>query len=78
MAYDTLTGKAVRAKSDEDIAQELAQLRDKLYTLRVQAVTEKVEDNSLFRKIRRDIARLLSEQNARRLARASERIANAG
>lgn len=74
MAYESLTGKSVRAKSDDDIAQELSQLRDKLYTLRVQSVTEKVEDNSLFRKIRRDIARLLGEQNARRGARAGERM----
>lgn len=70
MAYETLTGDAVRAKSIEEISEELKQLRDKLYTLRIQAVTEKVEDNSLFRKVRGDIARLLTEQTARRRAAA--------
>jgi large subunit ribosomal protein L29 len=75
MAYEPLTGDAVRAKSDEEIAEELKQLRDKLYTLRVQSVTEKVEDNSLFRKLRGDIARLLTEQNARRRRAAEQRVA---
>lgn len=70
MAYEKLTGSILRTKSDEEIAEEIAQLRDKLYTMRVQKVTEKVEDNSLFRKIRRDIARLLTEQNTRRRATA--------
>lgn len=66
MAYEALTGAAVRGKSEEEITEEIKQLREKLYTLRIQAVTEKVEDNSLFRKIRADIARLLTEQTSRR------------
>jgi ribosomal protein L29 len=70
MAYETMTGADARAKADDEIAQEIAQLRERLYTLRVQAVTEKVEDNSQFRKLRTDIARLLTEQNARRRAGA--------
>lgn len=75
MAYETLTGATVRNKSDDEVAEELTQLREKLYTLRVQTVTEKVEDNSLFVKIRHDIARLLTEQNARRRATAAEQAA---
>lgn len=71
MAYEKLTGQAVRGKTDEEIGEEIKQLREKLYTLRVQSVTEKVEDNSLFGKIRTDIARLLTEQNARRRAAAA-------
>ncbi len=75
MAYETLSGDTVRAKSSEEITEELKQLRDKLYTLRIQAVTEKVEDNSLFRKVRGDVARLLTEQTSRRRAAAAERLA---
>ena len=60
-----MTGKEVRALSDEEIRAELGRLRDRLFTLRTQSVTEKVEDNSQFRKTRRDVARLLTEQNAR-------------
>lgn len=62
-----MTGKEVRAMAQEEIAEELGRLRIKLYTLRTQSVTEKVEDNSLFGKTRRDIARLLTEQTAREL-----------
>lgn len=56
----------VRAMQDEEIGAELGRLRNKLFSLRSQTVTEKVEDNSQFRKIRRDIARLLTERAARR------------
>lgn len=77
MAYKILTGQDVRGKSDDEIAEELRQLRDRLYTLRVQSVTEKVEDNSLFNKIRTDIARLLTEQNTRRRDKAAKAIASA-
>ena len=65
-----MTGKEVRALSDEEIRVELGRLRRSLFTLRTQSVTEKVEDNSQFRKVRRDIARLLTERNARARARA--------
>ena len=66
-----MTGKEVRALNDEEIQIELDRLRERVYTLRVQSVTEKVEDNSQFRKARRDIARLLTEQNARKAAAAT-------
>ena len=60
-----MNGKEVRALSDEEIKVELSRLRDKLYTMRTQGVTEKVEDNSSFKKHRRDIARLLTERTTR-------------
>jgi ribosomal protein L29 len=46
---------------------ELKNLREKLYTMRSQAVTEKVEDVSQFGITRRGIARLLTEQSSRRV-----------
>ena len=52
----------------EEIGSELKRLSRKLYDLRSQAVTEKIEDVSQFRKIRRDIARLMTERRARELA----------
>lgn len=55
----------VRSLRNEEITIELGRLREKLYALRVQSVTDKVEDSSQFPKVRRDIARLLTEQNAR-------------
>lgn len=60
-----MTGSEVRKMSDEEIKVELARLRDKVYGLRTQGVTEKVEDNSQFTKLRRDIARLLTERTSR-------------
>lgn len=66
-----MTGGEVRALKDEELTIELKRLREKLFTLRVQHVTDKVEDTSQYAKIRKDVARLLTEQTARRTARAS-------
>ena len=68
-----MTGEEVKNLTTEELAVELQRLRDKLYTLRSQTVTEKVEDNSMFIKVRRDIARLLTERSARRHAAAPAR-----
>jgi large subunit ribosomal protein L29 len=63
-----MTGAQVRALKDEEIAIELKRSREKLFRLRAQSVTEKVEDVSQIGKIRRDIAKLLGEMRARELA----------
>ena len=63
--------------TDEEIGVEIKRLRNELFTLRTQAVTEKVEDVSRFKKTRRDIARLLTERNAR-IAKASPAAGKAG
>src|SRR5262245_31373404 len=65
-----MTGKEVRGMTDEEIGQELGRLRARLFTLRSQTVTEKVEDNTQFPKVRRDIARLLTERRSREIAGA--------
>ena len=64
------TNEDIRKMRDEEITLELKRVRDKLYTLRSQTVTDKVEDTSQLRKLRRGVARLLTERHARRLARA--------
>ena len=51
--------------SDAEISEETRRLRDKLYNLRQQAVTEKLENNREPGNLRKDIARLLTEQNMR-------------
>lgn len=63
-----MTGKEVRALKDEEIAVELGKLRQRLFTLRSQGVTQKVEDVSQHEKVRRDVARLLTERRSRELA----------
>jgi len=63
----------VHKLSDEEIAVELRRLGRRLYDLRSQAVTEKIEDTSQFKKIRRDIARLKTERRQRGSAAAGGR-----
>ena len=60
-----MKAKEVHKLSDEEIPVEVNRLRKRLYELRTQAVTEKIQDVSQFRKIRRDIARVLTEQRSR-------------
>ena len=54
--------------SDAEILEETARLRTRLYTLRQQAVTEKLENNREPGNIRKDIARLLTEKRTRELS----------
>ncbi|UYV11403.1 MAG: 50S ribosomal protein L29 [Phycisphaera sp.] len=64
-----MTGEEVRKLDNNEIQAELVRLRKHLFQLRVQASTEKVEDNSEFSKTRKDIARLMTERSSRQIAR---------
>jgi large subunit ribosomal protein L29 len=67
MGVKTSEDKArIHKLSVEQIDVEVGQLRSRLFELRTQAVTEKIEDPSQFRKTRREIARLMTERSARR------------
>lgn len=63
-----MTGKEIKKLGDEELGIELKNQRDRLFKLRIQQVSEKIEDTSQFGKIRKDIARLLTEQRSRELA----------
>lgn len=63
-----MNGTEVRKLNDEEITVELANLRGKLLALRNKSVSEKIEDTTQFGKIRKDVARLLTEQTARATA----------
>jgi large subunit ribosomal protein L29 len=63
-----MKAQEVHKLSDEEISVELRRLSRKLFDLRSQSVTEKVEDVSQFTKMRRDIARLKTERRSRTLA----------
>ena len=65
-----MDGKEVRGLKTEEITEELKRLRGKLHSIGTQTVTEKVEDNTQHGKVRRDIARLLTEQTRRTAAKA--------
>lgn len=63
-----MKAKAVHKLGEEELAIEVDNLRKKLFELKTQSVTEKIQDTSQYSKIRKDIARLLTEQTMRRLA----------
>ena len=60
-----MNGSEVRKFNDEEITVELGNLRGKLLALKNKSVSEKIEDTTQFGNMRRDIARLLTEQTAR-------------
>ncbi|HMN39349.1 MAG TPA: 50S ribosomal protein L29 [Phycisphaerales bacterium] len=62
----------VKKMTGEELGIELNALRERMYTLRSQSVTEKVEDVSQFGITKRNIARILTEQNARGRAGTGE------
>lgn len=61
-----MKAKEVHKFSDEEVREETVNLRKRLFELRTQAVTEKIQDTSQFPKVRKDIARVLTEASARR------------
>ena len=63
-----MKAKAVHKLSEEELAIEVDNLRKKLFELKTQSVTEKIQDTSQYSKIRKDIARLLTEQTMRQSA----------
>jgi len=56
---------AVHKLGDEELTIEVDNLRKKLFELKTQGVTEKIQNTSQYGKIRKDIARLLTEQTLR-------------
>jgi len=50
--------KEIRERQTEALKHELADCQKRLFELRTQAVTEKLEDPSRIRKTRKDIARI--------------------
>lgn len=51
---------AIRAMKTDELHNELERLRRRLFDLRSQAVTEKLEDPTQLGKTRRDVARILT------------------
>jgi large subunit ribosomal protein L29 len=63
----------VHKMSEQELAEESDRLRKRLYELRCQAVTEKLENPRQMTNLRRDVARLLTEQQQRQLAKRPKR-----
>jgi large subunit ribosomal protein L29 len=62
-----MNASEVHKMSDEELSVEAERLRSRLYELRAQAVTQKLENPRQLRNLRRDVARLLTEKNTRRM-----------
>ncbi|MFG0330779.1 MAG: 50S ribosomal protein L29 [Phycisphaerales bacterium] len=62
----------VHKLNDEEIAVEVNRLRRRMFELRTQSVTEKIEDTSQFMKTKKDIARLLTEKRQREIERQKQ------
>ena len=60
-----MKAKAVHKLGNEELTIEVDTLRKKLFELKTQGVTEKIQNTSQYDKLRKDIARLLTEQTMR-------------
>ena len=61
----------LKSRSDADLANDLQALKREQLNLRFQAATQQLEKPSRVREVRRGIARIQTEQNARANAQAS-------
>ena len=55
--------------ADEELAQRLKQSREELFNLRFQHAAGQLENTTRLRQVRHDIARIMTVQSARELAR---------
>lgn len=60
----------VHKMNNEELQTEERRLRDRLYELKAQAVTETLDNPRQLNTIRRDIARILTESRARQIQEA--------
>ncbi len=60
-----MKAEEVHNMSDDELVVEAERLRKQLYNLRSQSVTEQLENPMQLRKIRKDIARILTVQRMR-------------
>jgi large subunit ribosomal protein L29 len=61
----------LKIKSDDQLQQDLAELKREQFNLRFQAATNQLEKPSRVREVRRTIARIKTVQNQRARANAS-------
>jgi large subunit ribosomal protein L29 len=64
--------KELKAQSDAELLTELQSLKREQLNLRFQAATQQLEKPSRVREVRKSIARIQTEQNARAKAQATQ------
>jgi len=62
----------IRELTDEEVAEEIRLAREELFHLRFRGAYEELENPSLLRTLRRDVARLMTIQRERQLAEQGE------
>ena len=60
-----MKAKEVHKLGSDELDIEIKRIRARMFELRSQAVTEKIQDTSQFKKLRKDVARLQTEKTAR-------------
>lgn len=65
------TAAELRDMSDEQLEFSLKETREELFHLRFQSATERLDAPSQMRRLRREIARILTIQNERKLSAAT-------
>ena len=58
----------IRELSDEALAEKLKDCRAELFTLRFQMATSQLDNTARVSAVKKDIARVLTEQRARQIA----------
>ena len=62
-----MKGTEIRELTDQEIAERIEQLTEERFRLRFRSATQPLENPTLLRTIRRDIARLKTAQREREL-----------
>jgi large subunit ribosomal protein L29 len=73
-----MTGRELKAMKDDELKITLTKTRAELFDLKTKRVSENVEDTSRFGKLRKDVARMLTEQRSRSAATAGKSGGRAG
>ena len=60
--------KDIKELTDEELAKKLEEMRAELFNLRFQMATSQLDNTSRVKTVKKDIARVLTEQRARELA----------
>jgi len=62
----------IRDMNPDELVDEMESMEKRLFEVRSQAVTEKIEDPSLLTKLKRDIARIKTVVRERQLAQKAQ------
>lgn len=65
----------IRALSDEELAKKLEDGRAELFNLRFQMATSQLDNTARVNTVKKDIARVLTEQRAREIAAEKSAVA---